>query len=186
MSAKYEISRSQILAIILFCLVLIGLNLFLLKQNQELNRLIQPSQESVIAVGSEVLPLSGLDNSGKKVEIASNLEQKTLLLVFSSTCRFCEQNASKWKEILQTKYIEKVRIVGIALSKDGEKFLKKHGLEDKFSTLNLSPDNLRDKPLFSVTPQTILLNSEGRAKKVWNGVLDEKEISEILDELAAV
>jgi len=181
MSAKYEISRPQILAIIFFCFILIGLNLFLLIQNQQLKQLTQNSRESSITVGTKILPLSGFDATGNKVEVNPNAEQKTLLLVFSSTCRYCEQNASNWKEILQAAKSEEITVVGVALGKDGEKFLKKHGLESQFSTINLLPDKLTQIPPFDITPQTILLNFDGKAEKVWSGVLDKKSFNEVLD-----
>ena len=186
MSAKYEISRPQILAIILFCLILIGLNLFLLKQNQGLKQLTQSNPESSITVGTKLLPLGGVDATGNKVEVNPNTEQKTLLLVFSATCRFCDKNASNWKEILNTMSSEKIKVVGVALGKNGEDFLKKYELGNQFSTVNLLPDKLTQAPPFDVTPQTILLDSDGKVEKVWSGVLDKKSFNEVLDTVVAV
>lgn len=180
-SAKYEITRPQLLALIFFCFILIGLNLFLLKQNHQLKQLTENQNESAVTVGKKILPLSGLDTAGNKVEVNSNAEQKTLLLVFSATCRFCEKNASNWKEILQNIKTDKINVVGVALGKDGEEFLKKHQLNGKFSTVNLLPDKSSPLPIFDVTPQTILLNSSGEAEKVWSGVLDKKNFNEVLD-----
>jgi hypothetical protein len=68
-SAKYEISRLQSFAIVFFCLLLICLNLFLLKQNQDSKQLIQISCESSITIGTKFLMLNGVDMSGNKVEV---------------------------------------------------------------------------------------------------------------------
>ncbi len=161
-------------------------HLFLLKQNRQLKQLTENSNQSAVTVGTKILPLSGLDATGNKVEVDSNAERKTLLLVFSATCHFCEKNASNWKEILQNIKSDKISIVGVALGKDGEEFLKKHGLDGKFSTVSLLPDKSSPLPIFDVTPQTILLNSNGEAEKVWSGVLDKKNFNEVLDSVVAV
>lgn len=186
MSAKYEISRTQILTTIMFCSFLIILNLFLLIQNQKLKQFVQSPRESSITVGKKILPLSGFDNFDNKVELKSNKQQKTLLLVFSSACRFCDRNASNWKKIIQSNSSDEIKMFGVSLGKDGEKFLKKHGFEKQISTLNISLDNLSKKPIFDVTPQTILIDSKGKAERVWSGVLNEKSLDEVLTKIVAV
>lgn len=165
MSAKYEISRPQLLAIILFCLILICLNIFLLKQNQGLKQLTSNQNESSITVGTKLLPLSGADSLGNKVEINSNTKQKTLLLVFSATCHFCAKNSPNWKEILNKIQSETFNVVGVALGENGEKFLKKYGLENKFSTVNLLSDESIKAPSFDVTPQLFCLIPMEKLKK---------------------
>lgn len=181
MSAKYEITRPQLLAIIFFCLILISLNLFLLKQNRGLKQLARSNSESSITVGTKLLPLSGVDNSGEKVEVNSNIKQKTLLLVFSAACHFCAKNSPNWKEILTKVSSEKIKVVGVAFGENGEAFLKKYELENKFSTINLLPGKVAETPPFDITPQTILLDSDGKVEKVWSGVLDKKSFNEVLD-----
>ena len=186
MSAKYEISRPQFFAIILFCLILICLNLFLLKQNQGLKQLTQNTNESSITVGKKLLPLSGVDTAGNNVEVNPVAEQKTLLLVFSATCHFCAKNSSNWKEILNKMSSDKIKVIGVALGENGEDFLKKYELENKFSTVNILPGKLAQAPSFDITPQTILLDSDGKVEKVWSGVLDKKSFNEVLDTVVAV
>lgn len=180
MSTKYEISHTQGFAIIILCSFLIILNLFLLIQNQKLKQFAQNSRESSVTVGKKILPLGGFDNSGNKVELKPN-KQKILILVFSSTCRFCDRNADNWKKILQLSNSGEIKMFGVSLGKDGEKFLNKHGFENQIPMLNLSFDSLSEKPIFDVTPQTILVDSEGKAEKVWSGILDEKSLDEILN-----
>ncbi len=143
MSAKYEITCPQFLAIIFFCFILFGLELFLLKQNQ-INQLTENRNESAVTVGTKILSLIGLVTTENKVEINSNAERKTLRSVFSAACRFFEKNALNWKEILNPIPSEKINNVGsVSLGENGEKFLNKflqcalRGFYRRVGTINL-------------------------------------------------
>lgn len=186
MSTKYEFNRKQILTILVFCFILIGLNLFLLKQNSNLKQTINANQKSILTIGETILPLKGKDFSDNHVEIGVVEKHKTLLFIFSATCYFCDQNASNWRRLAERIKSKKIRMIGISISEDGEVFIRKHKMENQFLTINFTTDMLAKKSLFDATPQTILLDTQGKVEKIWRGILDEKSFEQVLDSMIAV
>ncbi len=181
MSTKYEITRRSFVILTLFCLLLIGTNAYLLKQNFELRKVKR--NDSSISFNTPIFPLKGTDFKENKVEIKTESNKKTILFVFSSNCQFCHKNMPNWVKITNFKDQPNTRIIGVSLGENGAKFIESYEFNHFFPIVNLSPEDVDVNPPFDITPQTILVNSDGNVEKVWSGMLNEKSLSEIIAEL---
>ncbi|MGB8129882.1 MAG: hypothetical protein WCG81_08815 [Candidatus Angelobacter sp.] len=97
------------------CVVLLAANIALLRHNRQLKAQISlppPSLEA--AVGAQVIDLKGFDPAGKPVEVLYGQDpRKVLVLVFSPTCPFCDQNWPKWGQVISSLDRSVVRPVGV-------------------------------------------------------------------------
>jgi peroxiredoxin len=188
MSVKYTISRSHLFILLIFSLITIGLNIFLLKQNFDLKKAYLTTD----AIPSEIqlLPLNvkNSDNDVFQLLAETDTNSKTILFVFSSMCKFCHKNIDSWKKILEVKQKENLshtKVVGISFDQDTTEFVKQHDLENQFLVVNLLENKIENENIFSSTPQTLILNSEGKIEKAWNGLLTKDEVLEIISLLKA-
>ncbi len=168
------------------CLLLLAANIALIHQNSQLKaRLALPPPALEAAAGAQMPDLRGFDSDGKPVEVLYGKDsRKVLVLVFSPTCAFCEQNWPKWEQVLASLDRSAVRPVGVDVTSSANaSFLSQHlsGLQvfvkvDPQATLNYR---------FQLTPQTILLDPAGKVEKVWTGVLADSAMGELKQRLGS-
>jgi len=157
-------------------------------QNRELkNRLAMLLGNGIygsLKAGETVPPFTANDINGNSVEITyDNMNSKTLLLVFSTTCSACERNLPNWSEIASRLKGSSRRVIGISL--DAPDSTRQYVLENELQFTVLVPAEkkfLQDYKI-SYTPQTIVINPQGRVKQIWNGVLDSQQKAEAISEL---
>ena len=168
-------------AISVCCLVLLAANIALIHQNSQLKaQLALPPPQLEAAQGAQMPDLRGFDLAGKPVEVAYGKDsRKVLVLVYSPTCPFCDQNWPKWKAMIPSLDPSAVRTVAVDVtSSSSEAFVQQHQLAglpvfqkvDPQATLNYR---------FQLTPQTILVDPTGKVEKVWTGVLNDSNLAEI-------
>jgi len=177
--AEYRITLWQAVLGLLLGVSLLSLDGYLLLQNY---RLKNPAErKSALEVGVTLLPIDGHDSDGKDLRLESGKE--TLLFVFSPVCKFCHQNSHSWNQIIAAAPFDNSRLLGVSIGLPGVDFVEKYGWNDRLKyadiPIELAVNNLR----FNSTPLTILLDEDGRAKRIWPGVLSESSLSEILAEL---
>jgi hypothetical protein len=159
----------------------LAVNIALIRQNRELKaQLSQPPPTLEIARGSQVPDLRGFDELGRPVEVLYGKEpRKTLLLVYSPTCGFCEQNWPKWSAIVPTLDRTTVRPVLVDVTAtSNQAFLAAHHLADVPIFVQVDPRVVLGYRL-QLTPQTILVDSSGKVERVWTGVLNDSNTSEL-------
>lgn len=127
------------------CLLLLTANIALIHQNNQLKaRLALPPPALEATAGAQMPDLHGFDLEGKPVEVLYGKDQRqALVLVFSPTCSFCEQNWPKWEQVIASLNRSVVRTVDV----------------DVTSTANASflALHLRGVPLFlKVDPQATM------------------------------
>jgi len=163
------------------CVVLLAANIALLHQNKQLKaQLSQPSPALEVAAGTQLPDLRGFDPDGKPVEVAYGKDpRKVLVLVFSPTCPFCEQNWPKWEQVISSLDRSVVRPVGVDVTSTAkEPFLSQHQLTG-LPVLEKVEPNVTMNYHFQLTPQTILLNPAGKVEKVWTGVMTDSSVSDL-------
>jgi peroxiredoxin len=167
------------------CLLLLAANIALIRQNQDLKArvaLAPPTLEA--AAGAQMPDLHGFDQMGKQVEVAYGKDQrKVLVLVFSPTCGFCDQNWPKWQQVISSLDPSTVRPVAVDVTATANAtFISQHQLSSLPVVVQVDPQatvNYR----FHLTPQTILLDHTGRVEKVWTGVLNDSALAELKQRL---
>src|SRR5258708_29822216 len=86
------------------CVVLLAANIALIHQNSQLKaQLSLPPPVMEAAAGAQVPDLRGVDLEGKPVEVLYGKDsRKVLVLVFSPTCSFCDQNWTKCEQVISS------------------------------------------------------------------------------------
>lgn len=168
------------------CLVLLAANIALIHQNGQLKaRLALPPPSLEAAVGAQMPDLRGFDLNGQPVEVRYGKDsRKVLVLVFSPTCAFCDQNWPKWEQVIASLDRAIVRPVGVDVTSTANAaFLAQH-LSGLPVFLKVDPQatvNYR----FQLTPQTILVDPAGKVEKVWTGVLTDSTVTELKQRLGS-
>jgi len=84
-----------------------------------------------------------------------------------------------WKAIAQGLDRNAYRIVAVSILSEGVKeYMAQHELTDVPVIAEVDPKN-RVSYEMTVTPQTILIDSDGKVEKVWTGFIQGDELSEI-------
>jgi hypothetical protein len=130
-----------------------------------------PTQVTRYATGDTMDPLEGVDYSGAK---------KTVLVVFTSNCKYCIQGASFYQRLVTTRNerARDVRIIAVALAGDtnAAKFPEMQGW---------SPDRLvvakKGQLKLLGVPSLMVVDSQGKVTATWLGELSEAEKQDVVD-----
>ena len=163
------------------CLLLLVANVALIHQNSELKaRLTLPPPALEAPAGTQVPSLRGVDLQGKPVEVLYGQDsRKVLVLVFSPTCPFCDQNWPRWQQMISGLDRSAVRPVAVDVtSTTTAGFISQHLPADLPVFLKVDPGITLDYRM-QLTPQTILVDRAGKVEKVWTGVLNDSALADV-------
>jgi peroxiredoxin len=163
------------------CLVLLAANIALIHQNSQLKaRLALPGPELEAAHNAQMPDLRGFDLAGKPLEVLYGKDPRgVLVLVYSPTCPFCDQNWPKWQAMITSLDRSAVRMVAVDVtSSSSEAFIQQHQLDGLPVFQKVDPQATMNYR-FQLTPQTILVDPTGKVEKVWTGVLNDSNLTEI-------
>jgi len=163
------------------CLLLLAANIALLHQNSELKSrlsLAPPSLEA--ATGTQMPDLHGFDLTGKPMEVDYGKDpRKVLVLVFSPTCPYCDENWPKWQQVISSLDRSAIRPVAVDVTSIASPtFISQHSLAELPVFLKVDPSAMVNYR-FQLTPQTILIDRAGKVEKVWTGILNDSAMSEL-------
>jgi thiol-disulfide isomerase/thioredoxin len=184
---EFQIGRNIAFGFLAFVVLLITANILLLKQNNEVKGRVQSLLQSrELAPGSYLVPLQGKDITGSSLQVEFKEGKGTLLLIFSPFCGVCEENQPAWERLKNAYIHENMRFVAASLSGAGvNEYLKKHDFTNitVFREIDaVSAVSYRIR----TTPQTVLINSQGKVEKVWTGLLSEADVLEIQQSIASL
>jgi hypothetical protein len=168
------------------CVVLLAANIALIHQNGQLKaRLELPPPQMEASQGAQMPDLRGTDLEGKPVEVLYGKDsRKVLVLVFSPTCPFCDQNWPKWQQVISSLDRSAVRPVLVDVtSTTTVGFVSQHQLASLPVILKVDPRATLDYRM-QLTPQTILVDPNGKVEKVWTGVLNDSSLADLKQHLA--
>lgn len=182
----YQVSRKMGLALLLFMLILIALNIVLVKQNRDLKASMNahPSRPEDIKPGTIVPALEGRNLSGDAFTISYGVDRrKTVLLSFSPQCSFCDKNMPNWEAIIKDMDKGAFRVAAVSLNTAGTKeYVARHNFADALLMTEIKAEN-QSAYKFHATPQTLLIDASGKVEKVWTGLIQgemRKEIEQAL------
>jgi peroxiredoxin len=167
------------------CVVLLAANIALIHQNSQLkSQLSLPPPALEAAAGTQMPDLRGFDPEGKPVEVEYGKDpRKVLVLVFSPTCPFCDQNWPKWEQVISSLDRSVVRPVGVDVTSTAKTpFLSQHQLTGLPVLEKVDPRVMLNYR-FQLTPQTILLDPAGKVEKVWTGVMTDSAVADLKQRL---
>ena len=145
------------------------------------NRWAQPVKPPPISSAAPAV-ISAMTLSGELRAIdAENLKRPTLLLVLSADCRYCEQNAPTWRELIasigESETPPEVLALSLSDAEDTGRYLEDNHLE--VPVLLIGPAELVALGLRGV-PGTVALDPGSETMRSWIGVLSEPETATIL------
>jgi peroxiredoxin len=163
------------------CVVLLAANIALLRQNRQLKaQMSLPPPTLEAAAGTQMPNLKGFDPDGKPVEIDYGKDpRKVLVLVFSPTCPFCEQNWPTWEHVISSLDRSVVRPVAVDVTSTAKApFLSQHQLTEMPVFEKVDPLAMVNYH-FQLTPQTLLIDGDGKVEKVWTGVMTDSAVADL-------
>lgn len=177
----YQIKRNIVLSFTTLSALLMIINMLLVQQNRELKAGVQKTDRLLeVKPGTSLPSIKGVSAAGGKVDLGfDEAARKTVLLVLSPTCRACKENMINWKALTEKIDRRAYRVVAVSLNPERAKeYLEPYQLGDIPVITEVDPET-RAAYSLSVTPQTILIDSNGRAEKVWSGVLAGQSREEV-------
>jgi peroxiredoxin len=175
--SELRISRTTVILLGLLICTLLALNIGLIIQNKHLRTSSSTDTRSAaLKIGNIVPSLSGLDADGNDFSLDYHSDpRKAVMLIFSPHCGFCTKNMPNWQAIIRGIDQKSYRLFAVSVVSDGVKeYLAKQGLTDIPVIAEMDPTS-RDSYDIKATPQTVLINSEGKVEKVWTGVIEPSD-----------
>jgi hypothetical protein len=148
--------------------------LLLVTQNTRFRKGIKFYQDGLHTPENVVLPsLRGKDLQGREITVAYvAYEEKgieTLVFVFSPLCGYCRQTWRAWLDL--AKGCSDKRIVFANISgRVTTSFLQDYPVPQGLVLANVDPATILAYD-FRETPVTVLMDSRGKSKRVWSGVV---------------
>ncbi|MEM7585388.1 MAG: hypothetical protein AAF560_18505 [Acidobacteriota bacterium] len=182
---RLQISRWVATAFVLGTFTLAVLNVLLIHQNRELKKTtITAKQSKYLSPGDTVPPLRGLDAEGQQIKIdyasqGSSDHRKTIVLVFSPKCGWCDVNLPNWHAILDSLDYSRYRVVAVSTDQDGlAKYLSENNLSEITLVQQPAPQDRKEYKM-NTTPMTLVVGNGGVIEKVWAGAFwphQQKEV----------
>ena len=174
-NSRHEIRKSTTSLLATMAVVLMVINVMLAQQNKRLKAFADgPNRSLELKPGAQLPAIEGMDAEGKRLKVEYGRDaRKTLLMVFSPGCRFCGENMRNWEAIANGVDNESYRVIGVSLLAAGtQEYLSRHPGFDRPVIAELDPQ-IRLAYNLVLSPQTILIDSAGKAEKVWSGLIRE-------------
>ncbi len=133
------------------------------------------NKQLLLKPGEPLRGFQGTTPEGETRQLdSSNINGSTLILVFSVSCGICGENSLHRKKLLVDLAGSSVRVVGVTPDPANHirGFLNANDL--CLETLSVAGDSAVTKSnRWTVFPQTIVLDPDGRVVRIWAGLLDE-------------
>lgn len=167
--------------IFLFTLLIISLtvNLFLWWQYQKQRAaLISRSNIRQAKSGEVIQSISGSNLAGNNEIITfSESDKPTVLYIFTPSCSWCNKNLESINTLIKLRG-SSYRFIGLSLSKeDLQAYVSKNNISFPVY-VDLSQENIQTLGL-GYTPQTIIINPDGKLIKNWVGAYGDTIKSEL-------
>jgi thiol-disulfide isomerase/thioredoxin len=179
---KYKkMKRTRSTVSLLLLVAVVGLNLLLLKQNRDLKTALAKAPREALVKAGQVLPaLHGKTFNGESLTVSyGNDTKKTVLLVFAPGCDFCSQIMPSWHKIIGSLDPSKYRVVALSIRPDGARqYVETYKLNAIPAITDVNPKDRVNYEL-NITPETILIDADGKVEAVWGGVFGEEERNQI-------
>lgn len=105
--------------------------------------------------------------------------KQSLLFVFSTRCGVCTLNWPTWQSIARSAEGRPLRLVYADIQSPMDPlYAKQYGLEKAIVFEQLDPRYEAELNL-RLTPLTILLNADGKVMRVWAGLLEGSQLSDL-------
>jgi peroxiredoxin len=160
-------------------LVLAGLVIYLAVENRQLKG---GGKAIPAAEVGDKISFGNLESVGESYSIAVN--QRQVLLFFSTTCPFCLKSVEGWNKLDSLAGIKGIAVVGISFAplKETHDFVQKNRIA--FHTfVSLQPEKFKELNHIRGVPCTIIRSADSNIEKIWWGPIDEQKMREVVNSL---
>ena len=170
-------NTAVILSPLILGILLAASNFTLARENRRLNGLAHYYASLRHTPEGVVLPdLHGRDPDGRDLTISySNVNQDTLLLVFSPTCPHCKRNWPVWHDLARGAEGKRVVFVNVGGTLPAD-FAQLYSFDSATVIAQTSPESIL-KYSFLETPITVVVSPDGHSEKVSSGELGPADVA---------
>lgn len=155
----------------------------LMVKNNELRSRLRENPITIVRElrsGDRIEPIEALTIEGLATTVTfSEPGMKYLVLVFSTTCPYCDNNLEKWRSFARSCSQVGCSVIGISIHPIGltRQYLLDRGVPF-YAVVNTDRKFTEENKLPGV-PMTILISNGGLVENVWSGALDDDQVGEI-------
>jgi len=167
--------------LVILGIALFAVNIALIRKNRDLTTRLNAKFGSLMAApGTSLPPLRGARADGQDIIVGWDGKHDSLVMVFSVSCEFCEQNWPRWSSLVGKIDREQVNPVLVDITgRVTEGFLLVHKIQGLPLVQHVDPGFITTYDVLFV-PETILVDPNGRVIKVWAGILQPQDEADIL------
>jgi peroxiredoxin len=174
--------------IVILCVI----NLLLIKQNLHLRKQLAAGGRTVsltknlLQPGDVVTPVTATDLDGHVYQLDYKKDgRQRLLLFFSPTCPYCQQQSPLWRDLLDKVDSNRFAVVGVVSDREDKRLVSEYAYGAGYTKTKtplplvfFDSESLGNYKL-TATPTTLLINEDGRVEHAWVGKWDETSAMEV-------
>ena len=191
MSENKSSSQKSWLAVVLIILLCV-VNLLLIRQNLHLRKQLAAGGRTIdvtthaLQPGDVVTPITATDLEGRPYQLDYKKDGRArLLLFFSPTCPYCQQQSPLWRDLLDKIDSNRFIVVGIVSDREDKRLVSTYAdgagyfkTRTPLPLLFFDSESLGSYKL-TATPTTLLINEYGTVEHAWIGKWDETKAREV-------
>jgi peroxiredoxin len=170
-------NRFIVASLVVLLLALASADALLLRRNRQLQSMLNSSLFP--QVGERVPPLYGFDIERHQVSITYPTGSRpALLLAFTASCAFCEENWPGWNKLRALSGRLGVRVFALSVGAyPSGKYVLEHSLAGVPFVAEVDPASVKAYHLL-MAPTTLLISPPGIVKWAWAGVLQQRNLKQ--------
>jgi hypothetical protein len=146
-------------------------NVLLIRQNLQMRGRLDQLKPKTLQPGDQVPSFSAQGLHGEMINVDYAGETRRVLLYFSATCPYCQEQFPYWRELLQRVNGNHFQVLGLVSESEDktklDEFLHSIGCESLH--VAFVPNDLLRSYKLSMTPTTLVVLKEGKVEKAWAG-----------------
>ena len=182
-SAYYKVSKPLGWTLLTLVVLSLTVSVLIVRRNRELVAADNQRLDSQMGprIGATVAQMTGIDTSGTPLHITFGDDgRKTLLLVFTPECRLCRLNWPSWQMVansINKKFYRMVYVNGHPGSTS--EYLRQYQIPSWSTVIAEADPGVLIRCNITLTPETILLDTNGKIEKAWLGLLEGEQLSDV-------
>lgn len=166
--------------------VLVGcvlvINFTLMRQNENIKDQLDQVIHKEFHPGDTLKSFGGVDAGGRFATASFvNAPKQTLLIAFSTGCSASKANLENWITLSSQLSKDQWRVLWISRDPDPltEEFTRSHGITGEvLSELSCSTSDYLG---LRMVPRMVVVDRDGKIRKIWNGALTGEEWDEVFE-----
>jgi len=133
-----------------------------------------------------VAAVTGTDLDGRPYQLDYKKDGRhRLLLFFSPTCPYCQQQSPLWRDLLDNVDKDHFTVIGVVSDREDRRLVTEHAegagyfkTRTPLPVIFFDSESLGSYKL-TATPTTLLIDEDGKVERAWVGKWDESKAMEV-------